>query len=154
RAAGDALEKVPAHKNDVPMLCQAFQNAQEPMEVRMQAVKCLGKLGPDAKFRLPKLEQQIKEGDQSLRLTPVPAIDAICPEEKDVPILADSLKSADPEFRRLAAEALAKMGPQARPAIPALLTNLKGKDKALRLVAMRALKTIGPDAKEAVPLLA
>ena len=153
RAAGDALEKVPAHKNDVPMLCQAFQNAQEPMEVRMQAVKCLRKLGPDAKSALPMLTQQIKEGDQNLRLSAFSAMIAIGPEEKDVPILADSLKSADPEFRRLAAEALAKMGPQARPAIPALLANLKGKDKALRLVAMRALKTIGPDAKEAVPLL-
>jgi len=153
RAAGDALEKVPAHKNDVPMLCQSFQNAQEPMEVRMQAVKCLRKLGPDAKSALPMLTQQIKEGDQNLRLSAFTAMIAIGPEEKDVPILVDSLKSADPEFRRLAAEALAKMGPQARPAIPALLANLKGKDKALRLVAMRALKTIGPDAKEAVPLL-
>jgi HEAT repeat protein len=152
-AVGDALEKVPPHKNDLPMLCQTFQNAQEPMDVRLQAVKCVSKLGPNAKSALPMLTQQIKEGDQNLRLTAFTAMIAIGPEEKDVPILVESLKSADPEFRRLAGEALAKMGPQAKPAIPALLANLKGKDKALRLVAMRALQAIGPDAKEAVPLL-
>ena len=153
RAVGDALEKVPPHKGDLPMLCQACQNAQEPMEVRVQAVKCMAKLGPNAKSALPMLTQQIKEGDPNLRLSAFTALIAIGPEEKDVPILADLLKASDPEFRRLAAEALAKMGPQAKPAIPALLGNLKSKDKALRLVAMRALGMIGPDAKEAIPAL-
>jgi HEAT repeat protein len=81
------------------------------------------------------------------------ALIAIGPEAKDVPLLDESLKAADPELRRLAADALAKLGPQAKPAVPALLANLKSKDKGMRLVAMRALEAIGTEAKEAVPLL-
>ena len=150
RAVSDALEKVPPHKGDVQMLCDASQNAQEPMEIRMQAVRCLGKLGPDGKSALPVLTQHIKNGDPPLRLPAFTAMIAIGPEVKDVPMLAESLKAADPEFRRLAAEALAKLGPLAKPAIPALLENLKSKDKSLRLVAMRGLEIIGKEAKDAI----
>jgi HEAT repeat protein len=56
-------------------------------------------------------------------------------------------------FRRYAAEALGKIGPEAKEAIPALIAALNDQDADVRRYAADALGEIGPEAKVAVPAL-
>src|SRR5262245_17219154 len=61
---------------------------------------------------------------------------------------------ADPDDKKqqLAATALTKAGPKAKPAVPHLVKMLDPKDNRVGW-ALEILRAIGPDAKEAVPAL-
>lgn len=67
--------------------------------------------------------------------------------------LVTTLASDDPEVRARAAQALARMGPTAEPAVPALIQALSDEDPRVRQAAARALGQIGPAARSAVPAL-
>lgn len=151
RAAADALGNVPPHKGDLAMLCQACKDAGEPMEVRLQAVRSLALLGPEAKSAVPILAERLKDADDNLSQSAFKAIVAVGVEGKDMPLLVNGLKSSSAEIRKLSAEALVRLGPQAKPAVPALIDCVRSSDKALRASAAKALAAIGPDAKQALP---
>ncbi|MBI4327114.1 MAG: HEAT repeat domain-containing protein, partial [Chloroflexi bacterium] len=68
-----------------------------------------------------------------------------------VPFLIQALYSTNRATRAIAAQSLAKLGPEARSAVPALVDVLD--DPATRARAIQALGDIGPAAKEAVPRL-
>jgi HEAT repeat protein len=70
-----------------------------------------------------------------------------------VPALVDVLHDPDPELRRDAARALARIGSDAREAVPELIAALDDKDAGVRSFATRALGEIGPAAGKAVPAL-
>ena len=55
------------------------------------------------------------------------------------------------EMRIRVARLLARLGPEAKPAVPALIRALKDKDPFIRDAAASALGRIGPDAKQAAP---
>jgi HEAT repeat protein/S1-C subfamily serine protease len=153
RAAADALEKVPPHKDDLAMLCKVSRNAAEPAPVRQRAVKCLGRLGAEARTVLPQLLGLLQDADEGLRQAALAAVAAIGPEARDVPALSDALLSPSPEVRRLAMRALAKLGPQARAAVPHLTQAFKEGDKATKVEVLKTLGAVGPAAKKASPLL-
>ena len=67
--------------------------------------------------------------------------------------LIENLGHEDFNVRQAAAEALGKIGPDARPAIPALVMALADKDYHVRKAAAEALGKIGPDARQAIPTL-
>jgi len=73
--------------------------------------------------------------------------------EPVVPALVEALKYKNEDVRQLAAEALGKIGPEAKEAIPALIEALKDKNEQVRQYAAGALYSIGPEAKEAIPAL-
>jgi HEAT repeat protein len=55
--------------------------------------------------------------------------------------------------RAVTAEALGKIGPEAKTAIPVLMALLKDKDRDVRCAAADALGRIGPEAKTGIPSL-
>jgi HEAT repeat protein len=73
---------------------------------------------------------------------------------EEVQELIDKLKSSDSDVRRDAAQALGKMGPQAKEAVPALVAALQDKNLFVRRYSAHTLGKIGSDAaKQAVPAL-
>jgi HEAT repeat protein len=70
--------------------------------------------------------------------------------KQNMPQLMAALKSANPEVRAEAANALGNLGPDAKPAIPQLTQMLKDPNQNVRGKAARALAEAGP---EAVPSL-
>jgi len=70
-----------------------------------------------------------------------------------VQFLLNGLKDNDTKIRRMAAEALGGIGPDAKPAIPALAEALKDTDEAVRLAAVEALAGIGAERPTIVALV-
>ncbi len=67
--------------------------------------------------------------------------------------LAELLANPDPRVREEAAIHLAKLGPNALPAVPALIRAAEDRSEFVRMFAIDALGAIGPEAKAAVPTL-
>jgi HEAT repeat protein len=65
--------------------------------------------------------------------------------------LVRQLQSQNADDRRSAAQALEKIGPEAKEAVPDLITALKDQNPEVRRAAAYVLGKIGPEAKEAVP---
>ena len=85
---------------------------------------------------------------------------AICTQNIDeqknneIKELIEHLKYKDDSVRWYAAEALGRIGPDAKESVPALIDALKkDKDDYVRGAADEVLGRIGPDAKKAVPAL-
>jgi HEAT repeat protein/S1-C subfamily serine protease/uncharacterized Zn finger protein (UPF0148 family) len=153
RAATDAVERVPPHKTDVPMLCEICKSPEENLQTKILAIKALGKLGADGRDALPVIVEAIKGKDELLKRAAFPSLISIGPETKDVPLLVDFLKGTDSDYRKMAAEALIRLGPKAKPALPNLKELLKNDDKVLRLAAARAIELMGKAGRDAVAAL-
>lgn len=69
------------------------------------------------------------------------------------PDLIRSLDDDDARTRRIAAELLGRIGPDAQEAVPALIASLEDESPIVRKAAAKALGEIGPAAKEAAPVL-
>lgn len=70
-----------------------------------------------------------------------------------IPYLQQALRSPDSETKKQAAEVLARMGSDAKPAVNDLIVLLDDPDLEVRKVAVRTLGRIGPDAAAAIPAL-
>ena len=66
---------------------------------------------------------------------------------------AAALKSNDALERRLAAHALAEIGPAAREAVPALIEALRDRESFVRVWAAAALARVQPENPDAIPAL-
>ena len=64
-----------------------------------------------------------------------------------------ALKSSDSLERRLAAHALAEIGPAAREAVPALIEALRDPESFVRVWAAAALARVQPENPDAIPAL-
>ena len=63
------------------------------------------------------------------------------------------LKDEEGSVRKVAAEALGGIGPEAKTAVPALIEALKNEHEYVRATVALALGGIGPEAKAAAPAL-
>ncbi len=70
-----------------------------------------------------------------------------------IPYLQQALRSPDSQMKKQAAEVLARMGTEAKPAVNDLIALLDDPDLEVRKVAVRTLGRIGPDAAAAIPAL-
>jgi hypothetical protein len=70
-----------------------------------------------------------------------------------IPYLQQALRSPDAHVKKQAAEVLARMGSDAKPAVNDLIPLLDDPDLEVRKVAVRTLGRIGPDAAAAIPAL-
>jgi HEAT repeat protein len=167
RAAAKTFSEIGEEgKPAIPNLIDALKKDKD-LYVRRYAAEALGKLGMDAKSAVPALAVALKDPKKEVGEA---AAEALGNMGKDaVKPLADLLKSGSPppppkgketkkkgpppdndnnEVRRKAAEALGKIGPDAKEAVDALIGALR--DPGCRAEAAAALGSIGPDAKKAI----
>jgi tRNA A-37 threonylcarbamoyl transferase component Bud32/S1-C subfamily serine protease/HEAT repeat protein len=130
----------------LPSLVKQLDSNQSTL--RLDAIRDLAKLGPDAGLAFGKLFQMATDGDARVRRAVSSALDEIPPHKDDLPLLSNGLESASPEIRRLAAEGLLKLGLHATPALPDLLAALKApQEQETRLVCIRTIATIGNESQ-------
>ncbi len=109
-----------------------------------EAVKALGKIGPEAKTSVPELVKVLtfKDIAREVLCPRVYAAEALWRIEKDpdrLKFLEAILKDEDTQAREQAALALARIGPDAKATAPALVEALKDKEALVRLAAAEAL---------------
>ena len=98
-----------------------FLKNKDP-RVRSRAAENLARLGPQAKFAIFPLSQRLRDSDANVRCRAATALGEI--GSAAVAELIHALSLPDANIRREAVWALAKMGPEAEPAIGALARAL------------------------------
>ncbi|AXG52336.1 hypothetical protein SLCG_1181 [Streptomyces lincolnensis] len=115
------------------------------------AVRALGLFGSAAREAVPALRRLLDTGDAGA------AARALWEVEEDasvvLPVLVRELADGEPRRRRQAAEVLARLGPQARPASAALRRGTTSDDPGERVAAAYALWRIDADAEPVLPVL-
>ena len=142
--------------------------------LRIAALQALGAFGRAAAPAVPALVDALRDPDLRIRWFAIETLALIGPEAKAaVPKLIEALRSKDVAeagmlrglgtfmfrqmddgpIRLIAAEALGRIGPEAKAAVPDLIAALDGPDSRVRCEAVRALGAIGPDSAPAIPNL-
>src|SRR5690606_26045519 len=119
-------------------------------DLRRQAAKELGEMGPEAKEAVPALRKALRDSDAYVRRFSAEALGAIGPAAKEaVPDLALAMNDGKKVVALAAVESLGRIG---QPAIAALTGAVKdaGKDPEVRRKAALGLGRIGPAARGAV----
>lgn len=132
----------------VPSLIEMLQD--ENVAVRAAAARALGDIIRGTKD-LPTLRATVKAPDASVRRATTAALGAIGAEA--VPSLIELLKDVEPTIRKMAAESLRGIGPQAKDAVPALKARLIDTDGMAQVAAALALWKISATVTDAVPVL-
>jgi len=145
RNAATALARFGAHPDAVAALLGGLKDGERT--VRQEAARSLAQVRPLPSEAVPPLLETVRaESDPFIRVFSITAIGHAGERAADaVPVLIDILKDrpgggpADPSAA--AAEALAEIGPAAR---PALITALGSRDARTRAAAARLLGAMGP----------
>ncbi len=156
--AAEDLEKLSA----VPSLRLALKSQNS--DVREKAAIILGEIGPDARDSVPDLVVALDDETYKVRQAvadTLDEIDPVGPEYKGIPVLVEITRlNAKSRMRRFqAADSLARMGPEAAPAVPALILAMRddadwdARYNEVRRAAARALGEIGFAARAANPAL-
>jgi HEAT repeat protein len=130
----------------------AKQLKDKDTDLRRQAAKAIGEMGPAAKAAVPALAEALKDKDRFVRRIAAQSLGKIGPEAGSpaATALGKALKDEETEVVEAAADALSKMGSAG---IEPLIAGLKDKDPFTKRVAARALGQMGSAAKPAVPAL-
>lgn len=142
-----STESLPS--DPVPGLLEALTHPF--MDVRLEAIGALGRLGPLATDAIPALVRLLDDPDGLLRRSAARAIGQ-CGAEA-VPALSAALSHSDRHVRRQATWALGRLGEKARPAVIKLGQTLSDSDSRTATGAAQALGTLGPIAEPAIPHL-
>ncbi len=148
------LVSVPTSYSDASVGRLAGQLRSSDLRSRVEAANALAALGPRAQEAIPALLNAMGRMSSELEFSravgkAMKAIGAAA-----VPQLAGALRSGVPKARFHAAAALARLGPEAAPAVSALVEALEGdSDYSVRSNAAAALGAIGPAAASALPAL-
>lgn len=145
RRAATMLEKLgPAATDAVPALTTALKSPDR--ETRSLVVQTLRKMG-GAEGVVAALLTGACDADDQVAGTAFTALREAKTTKSDVPALAAGLKAESPRVRIFAAQALGKLGPDARDVVPALAEVVqKEEDRQARLEAVHAIGAIGPRA--------
>ncbi|HWB08675.1 MAG TPA: HEAT repeat domain-containing protein [Pirellulales bacterium] len=131
--------------------CQRGPHTISPAERAGKAVERRAKVASSRREPLIRLTTIPAFRQWGVRETAADALARI--GDAAVPALIDTLHDPDQEVRAQAAQALARMGGKAAPAVDALIQALDDPNEEVRRGAARALGQIGPEAGEAVPAL-
>ncbi|MEN6304326.1 MAG: HEAT repeat domain-containing protein, partial [Armatimonadia bacterium] len=141
----------PAGKEAVPALAGVLGKSKD-VWVKHEVAATLGEIGPEAREALPQLTAALKDPNGFVRVAAAKSLYQIDRDASGVPLLIEALKDYDIVGPRVAADALAKMGEGARPALPALVTTLKDPAPCAQVAAARALWLIDKST-QGVPVL-
>lgn len=118
---------------------------KDDSEIRWNAARTLGKIGPAAKEAAPKLVEAMKDPEPLVREHAAEALGDIGPEAKEtIPELVKALQDADARVRRDAVRSLGQMGPAAKSGIESIRPLLKDKEERVRKAARTSLQQIEP----------
>jgi HEAT repeat protein len=131
----------------IPALVEAL--ADQDMDVRYHALSALGWAGPAARPAAPVVIKMFAQKDAGLRRKAAEALGRITPDGA-LEVLILAFGDTDPEVRGAAAEAAAKFGARA---VPALTEALREKSPLRHHQALAALGHLGADARDAVGAL-
>jgi predicted Zn finger-like uncharacterized protein len=157
--AVEALGKLgPEARSAVPKLAELLKAKETDAEMRQQAAKCLGQIGPAAATQgVPVLSEALKDPDAALREAAADALGKLGVQARTtVPSLLALLEDKETTVRRAALSALAQIGPEAKEVLPKLKPALKDADVEIRRGALAVLGRLGIDAvkdKEALAAL-
>ena len=129
--------------------------------VRVEALRSLRVIGPQAKEAIPALIAALKDPDVDMRRMAAMALGNIGGDPNSVAALAAMLTEdheGNADLRAAAAYALAGMGPQAKAALPALIVALHDRSVVVRAAAVHPLVSLAcagasVDIRAAVPHL-
>jgi HEAT repeat protein len=129
--ASIALAKIgPRATAAVPALIQALSDNLDWLSPREYAARALGEIGPEAGEAVPALTRVLTESDAAAEAKPAST--------------RERWRGYHAQMRAAAAEALGKIGPEAKEAVPVLREALEDKDEGVRQAAAEALQRIQP----------
>src|SRR5262249_34196030 len=117
---------------------------------RLQAIRALSNVGPDAKDAVPTVTKALRDRDARIRARAAFALGEITADPQVAPSLVAALRDSDRSVGMQAANSLIRIGPAS---VPFLAEAVSDKYANARYWSAYALATIGPEAKDAVPAL-
>jgi len=127
-------------------LTEIAADASLPVKPRWEAVRTLGKIGPDSKPAVPLLLELLGHKENRLREHSAESLGEIGAPEAVGPLTG---LLADKEFmvRRDAVRSLGQLGAAAKPSLPAIEKLLTDKEEIVREATKAALRRIDPQRK-------
>ena len=147
------LEVAPADTRAMQVLADALGQHLSGCVWDDEAAETLSHLGRRARPLIPALCEDLKDGDEVIRIRAAERFAALGRDaEPALTNLIDALNASEmhSQFRPMILQVLAGIG---RPAVRPLVAALKDEDVRVRSGAAEALGKIGPDAAEAAPAL-
>ena len=131
----------------LPDLLQLMSNAAASVEARWNAVRTIGKIGPEAVTALPALIDELDHPEDTIREHAAEAIGDLGPStaELGVPALRGVLNDPYVKVRRDAVRSLGYIGPAAAAAVDDILPLLQDPEQIVRVAAREALQKIAPE---------
>ncbi len=139
-AAGALVEIGPPAEPPISTLVELLQS--DTAQIRLAAARALGTVGAEAKAAVPGLVELVQDKDREVRKA-----------VRKSPAPVEWARRADRDVRTTAAEALGKIGAEAKAAIPSLVEAIRDDDRKVRRTAGEALGKMGPGAREAIGVL-
>jgi HEAT repeat protein len=132
-----------------PEPADLVKKLSEPGADKLETLREIGLYGPEAKDAVPVLFKLLGEADPNLKRTALETLRKVGTVGRDqveqlIPLVKDA---SFPEGRRFAADALAALGADAKPALAEVVGLLKDQDADLRLKAIAILGAVGADAR-------
>jgi HEAT repeat protein len=135
----------------LPILIELLQDHARSPEIRANAARTIGKIGPASISAVPALIGEMGDADAAVREHCAEALGDIGPEAaaEGLPALIKVLTDVNTRVRRDAVRSLGHFGDAGRPAVADIRKLLKDPEKMVREAAGNALKAVAPD--EAIP---
>lgn len=118
--------------------------------VRCRCLQTLGQIGGDEVVLI--LTKSLKDSDLDVRRVSVLGLAKLGPKARSASLSLARLvvRDSDPNLRRLAADALGRVGSLAIEAVPTLIQGLTDRELMVRQSCFRAIQRVGP---ESIPVL-
>src|SRR4029077_14458717 len=119
----------------------------EDSDVRKEAVKALGAIGPDARDAVSALSEAVRDRNDRVRRVAVISLGKAGPTSAGISALEQALSDPEDSVREEAAETLGQWGKVAESAAPSLRAVCKDAEGRVRVKSATALCKVMPDRK-------
>jgi hypothetical protein len=140
RAATISLIFKEISEDELPAVIEALVETLKQREVRFPALRAISALGPKASGAMRAIKEQLKAKDPMVRCAALLALESIGPDAVDA--LISGLEDPFLMNSALAAECLARMGPDAASALPALKAASQSPNEAVRNKILSSIEKI------------